>query len=136
MRKGMFALAAALVAASVPAEPAECQEKVTPIFKQEIANVPGKSLVALEVAYAPGAESAAHSHPGSAFVYAYVLTGEIASALDDEEPRIYRAGESWHERPGARHRVSRNASPTKPAKLLAIFVLDSDEGELVTAEGE
>ena len=45
-------------------------------------------------------------------------------------PGVYRAGESWHEVPGAHHRVSRNASKTKPAKLLAVFVADSGTSQL------
>ncbi len=44
----------------------------------------------------------------------------------------YRAGESWYEPPASRHLVSRNASKTKPARLLAVFVADSDEKELTT----
>ena len=102
-------------------------ETATPIFKHELPNVPGKSLIAVEVEYPPGAASPSHTHAKSAFIYAYVLSGEIISAVDDEKPRVYRAGESWYEAPGAHHRVSRNASDTQPAKLLAIFVLDPDE---------
>jgi quercetin dioxygenase-like cupin family protein len=60
-----------------------------------------------------------------------VLSGEIISAVDDEKPRVYRTGESWHEAPGAHHRVASNASKTKPAKLLVIFVMDPGEPELV-----
>ena len=36
------------------------------------------------------------------------------------EYRVYKAGESWSELPGDRHKVSANASETKPAKLLAV----------------
>lgn len=104
---------------------------VTPIFERELQNVPGKSLLAVEVVYPPGGVSPPHRHPPSAFVYAYVVSGEVVSAIDDQPPRVYRAGESWSEAPGARHRVSRNASKTKPAKLLAVFVKDSGKGQLV-----
>ncbi len=34
--------------------------------------------------------------------------------------------------PGDRHSVSENASKTEPAKLLAVFVVDTDEKELTT----
>jgi quercetin dioxygenase-like cupin family protein len=87
-----------------------------------------------EVLYGPGEASPSHTHPKSAFIYAYVLSGEIVSAVDGEEPRIYRAGEGWYEVPGAHHRVSRNASKTEPAKLLAIFVMDPAERQLVTPD--
>jgi hypothetical protein len=33
---------------------------------------------------------------------------------------------------GLRHRVSRNASQTEPAKLLAVFVVDTDDKNLTT----
>ena len=49
---------------------------------------------------------------------------------------MYRAGESWAEVPGDHHAVSANASETEPAKLLAVFVLDSDETNLVTDDKE
>jgi hypothetical protein len=45
--------------------------------------------------------------------------------------RIYRAGESWSA-PGAIHSISRNASKTAPAKLLAVFVLDTNDKALTT----
>jgi quercetin dioxygenase-like cupin family protein len=106
-------------------------ETATPIFERELPNVPGKSLLAVEVVYPPGAATPSHTHPRSAFIYAYVVSGEVVSAVDNEPPRIYRAGESWYEAPGAHHRVSRNASKTKPAKLLAVFVKDSGKGQLV-----
>ena len=103
----------------------------TAIFEGELPNVPGKSLLAVEVIYPPGGASPAHRHPDSAFIYAYVVSGEIVSAVNGERPRIYRAGESFYEAPGAHHRVSRNASRTKSAKLLAVFVKDSGKGQLV-----
>ncbi|TIP76485.1 MAG: cupin domain-containing protein, partial [Mesorhizobium sp.] len=38
---------------------------------------------------------------------------------------------SWSEYPGDRHRVSQNASATDPARLLAVFIVDTGETELV-----
>ena len=87
--------------------------------------------MAVEVVYPPGGGSPSHRHPPSAFIYAYVVSGEIVSAVDDEKPRVYRAGESFYEAPGAHHRVSRNASRTRPAKLLAVFVKNTGNDELV-----
>ena len=107
-------------------------ETVVPKFDQAITNIPGKSLVVVEVEYAPGAASPSHTHAKSAFIYAYVLSGEIESKVNDEQPRVYRAGESWYETPNARHQISRNASKTTPAKLLAVFVVDSNDKPLTT----
>jgi quercetin dioxygenase-like cupin family protein len=101
-------------------------------FEQAIPNIPGKSLVAFVVDYAPGGASPSHTHAKSAFIFAYVVPGEIESQVNDGPKRVYRAGESFFETPGSSHPVSRNASKTEPAKLLAIFVVDSDDKELTT----
>lgn len=107
-------------------------QTVTKNFEAAIPNIPGKSLIAVEVDYAPGAASAPHTHAKSAFIYAYVISGAIESKVNDGEKRIYRAGESWSEPPGATHSISRNASKTEPAKLLAVFILDTDDKALTT----
>lgn len=107
-------------------------ETVTPKFKQVIPNIPGKSMVVVEVDYAPGAASQPHRHAKSAFIFAYVVSGEIESRVNDGETRIYKAGESWSEPPDAIHSVSRNVSKTRPAKLLAVFVVDTDDEALTT----
>jgi quercetin dioxygenase-like cupin family protein len=107
-------------------------QTVTQNFGAAIPNIPGKSLIAVEVEYAPGAASPAHTHAKSAFIYAYVISGAIESKVNDGETRVYRAGESWSEAPGATHSISRNASKTEPAKLLAVFVLDTNDNPLTT----
>jgi len=105
--------------------------KVTQIFDRELPNVPGKSMRAVLVEYGPDAASPSHRHPASAFIYATVLKGEIRSKVNDEPERVYKAGESWTEVPGDHHKVSANASSTKPARLLAIFVVDTTEQEIL-----
>jgi quercetin dioxygenase-like cupin family protein len=107
-------------------------QTVTKNFEAAIPNIPGKSLIAVEVDYTPGAASAPHTHAKSAFIYAYVISGAIESKVNDGETRIYRAGESWSEPPAATHSISRNASKTEPAKLLAVFVLDTNDKALTT----
>ena len=107
-------------------------ETVTKNFEAAIPNIPGKSLIVVEVDYAPGAASVPHTHAKSAFIYAYVISGAFDSKVNDGETRTYRAGESWSESPGAIHSISRNASKTEPAKLLAVFVLDTNDNPLTT----
>ena len=104
--------------------------KVTLVSDHELPNVAGKSLRAVLVEYGPGAGSPSHRHPSSAFIYARVLEGAIRSKVNDAE-RTYQAGESWTEKPGDHHQVSQNASSTAPAKLLAIFVVDTSDREIV-----
>lgn len=106
-------------------------ETVTPLFKRALPNVPGKALLAVEVSFPPGAAAPPHTHPASAFLYAYVLSGEIVSAVDEAPPRVYKTGDSWYEAPGARHPVTRNPSKDTPARLLVVFITDPDEPRLV-----
>lgn len=126
------AFTAIAIATTAPATAHDVGDKVTPNFEQAIPNIPGTSLIALVVDYPPGGASLPHTHAKSAFIYAHVISGEIESKVNNGETRVYRAGESWSESPGSSHPISRNASKTKPAKLLAIFVVDTDDKELTT----
>jgi quercetin dioxygenase-like cupin family protein len=123
---------AACLALAAPAAAHSPGESVTTNFEHAIPNIPGKSLIAVVVDYAPGAASPSHTHAKSAFIYGYVISGEIESQVNDGPKRVYRAGESFYEAPGSSHPVSRNASATKPAKLLAVFVVDTDDKVLTT----
>ena len=106
------------------------ESKVTLVYEHALPNVPGKSMKGVLVEYGPGGFSAAHTHPNSAFIYATVLEGAIRSQVNDGPVVTYRAGESFSELPGDRHGVSENASATEPARLLAVFVVDTGETEL------
>jgi quercetin dioxygenase-like cupin family protein len=106
--------------------------KVTLVYQHELPNVPGKSMKGVLVEYGPGGYSPGHMHAKSAFIYATVLEGAIRSQVNDGPVTTYEAGQSFTELPGDRHRVSANASETKPAKLLAVFVVDTNETELTT----
>jgi len=105
-----------------------------PAFNLPIPNIPGKSIEALVVDYPPGGGTPAHRHAKSAFITGYVLSGAIRSQVDDAPARIYHQGEYFTESPGAHHTISENASKTEPAKLLAIFVLDTGEVPLTTLD--
>ena len=98
-------------------------------------NVPGKSIKGVLVEYGPGGYSPGHTHPKSAFIYATVLEGAIRSQVNDGPVTIYTAGQNFSEMPGDRHAVSANASETQPAKLLAVFIVDTNETALTTLSG-
>jgi len=120
----------ALTAAFLGSRPAMATgDQVQVVFSQKLPNVPGKTLTAVAVDYAPGGKSGPHHHAG--VVFAYVVSGEIRSQVDQGPARVYHAGESFFEGPGAHHVVSENASASKPAKLLAVFVAD-DGADLTT----
>ena len=131
-------VAAAVIVTAALANPAGAKDahaggkaaKVTLVYEHELPNVPGKSIKGILVEYGPGGFSEAHTHPSSAFIYATVLEGSIRSQVNDDPAKVYKAGESFSEMPGDRHSVSENGSKTKPAKLLAVFVVDTAQKEL------
>ena len=132
LRVLLLSAAAALFAPIVVAQGTIAPEaKVSVVSDHELPNVPGKSMRAVLVEYAPGAGSPSHRHPTSAFIYARVLEGAIRSKVNDEPERTYQTGESWTEKPGDHHQVSKNASTTESAKLLAIFVVDTSDRQIV-----
>jgi quercetin dioxygenase-like cupin family protein len=109
---------------------AENGGRASKVFEQTLPNVPGKSLTAVVVDYAPGAASGSHHHAASGFIFAYVVSGAIRSQLEGQPAVVYQTGQSWSEPPGAHHVVSANASATEPARLLAVFV--ADDGAALT----
>jgi quercetin dioxygenase-like cupin family protein len=111
---------------------ADKNAKVTLVYERALPNVHGKSIKGVLVEYGLGGSSPAHTHPKSAFIYATVLERAIRSSVNDGPVVTYRAGQSFSEMPGDRHSVSENASKTEPARLLAVFVVDTDEKELTT----
>ena len=110
------------------------KSKVSVVFDHVLPNVPGKSMRGVLVEYPPGGASAAHTHPHSAFIYATVLEGAVTSKVNDGPETVYTAGQSFAEMPGDHHAVSRNASDTEPARLLAVFVVDTADTKLVTED--
>ncbi|MFS2155571.1 cupin domain-containing protein [Rhizobium sp. Rhizsp42] len=106
--------------------------KVTLVYEHPLPDVPGKSIKGVLVEYGPRGYSSAHTHAKSALIYATVIEGAIQSALNGGETKTFTAGQNFTELPGDRHDVSANASKTEPAKLLAVFVVDTDDTVLTT----
>ena len=94
------------------------------VFKHDLPGVSLKdwAVTAVEVSYGPGESSPAHRHPG--ITIAYVLEGEIRSKVEDGPEQTYTAGQMFLETPEQLHAVSRNASTTRPAKLLALLLAE------------
>jgi hypothetical protein len=102
-------LVAALPFGGVLAAPAKSKNaRVTLVYQRELSNVPGKSIKG-----------------GVA----------IRSQVNDGPVTTYEAGQSFSELPGEHHGVSANAGETKRAKLLAVFVVDTNETELTIPFG-
>lgn len=129
-RRDVMGALAALVAGLQGAEAQPAPARKGPIFTGDLpeVNLKGWAATAVEVAYAPGQGSGAHRHPG--ITIAYVLEGEIASKVGDGAEKVYKVGEMFMETPNQLHGVSRNASQTKPARLLAILL--AEKGKQLT----
>jgi quercetin dioxygenase-like cupin family protein len=98
-----------------------------PVFTRDLPKVSldGWEIRVSHVDYAPGRVGMPHQHQG--FLFAYVLQGSVVAQVIGEgvpdEVRTYRTGEMFYEPIGSTHQVSKNASATEPARLLAINLL-------------
>src|SRR2546423_13152757 len=93
-----------------------------PVFKHDLPNLTMDDweVTVSYVDYAPGRVGPAHRHPG--FVLAYVLEGAVVAKISGQgEEKTYTVGQMFYEQPGATHEVSKNASQTQPARLLAMI---------------
>ena len=133
-----FALFAELLASSHPAD-AQTQAGPAaapgppgpPVFKHDLPNVTMDDweVTVSYVDYAPGRVGAPHRHPG--FVLAYVLEGAVVARISGQgEEKTYTTGQMFYEQPGATHEVSKNASQTQPARLLAMIF--AKKGSILT----
>ena len=132
-----FALLADLLASGRDADAQTQTPPATPrppVFTHDLPNLmmDGWEVTVSHVDYAPGRVGAAHRHPG--FVLAYVLEGSVIAKISGQgEERTYTAGQMFYEQPGATHEVSKNASQTQPAKLLAMIF--AKKGATLTTPG-
>lgn len=104
-----------------------------PVFQHDLPNVNMEDwqVTVSEVPYTPGRVGQAHHHAG--FVLAYVLEGSVVTKISGQPERVYKTGEMFYEPPGSTHEVSKNASSTEPAKLLALIF--AKKGETLTRPG-
>jgi quercetin dioxygenase-like cupin family protein len=131
-----FALLADLVAADAlaGAQTPAPSAAPRPVFKQDLPNVTldDWEVTVSHVDYPPGRVGAVHHHAG--FVLAYVLEGAIVTKISGQgEEKTYNVGQMFYEQPGATHEVSKNASQTQPAKLLAMIF--AKKGSVLTTPG-
>ena len=90
------------------------------VIKQRLPGEPERDIALVEVTYPPGTGSPPHVHTNG--VMAFVVSGTIVSKVGDGPEQTFHAGDAWWEPEGAIHRVSRNASFTESATLLAIYI--------------
>ena len=117
--------------AQVPATAAPVRP---PVFVHDLPalTMDGWQVTVSQVDYPPGRVGATHHHAG--FVFAYVLEGAVVTKISGQgEEKTYTTGQMFYEAPGATHEVSKNASQTEPAKLLAMIF--AKKGAVLTVPG-
>ena len=103
--------------------------QVTPILSKDLPDFPGKEGLMITVVYPPGSTDPIHRHNAHAFVY--VLEGSVVMQVKGGKEVTLTPGQTFYEGPNDIHVVGRNASTTKPAKLLVLLVKNKDAPVLI-----
>lgn len=120
----LVAMVAASAASAQAADPPSAPAVVSLITK-DLTGISNKEGTMLTVEYKPGGTSLPHRH--DAHVFVYVLEGAVKMQVDGQPEVTLTAGQTFYENPSDVHRVSANASATKPAKILVFMVKDKDK---------
>ena len=115
-------LAATFAISASAQPPAAPGASVTPLLTKPLVGVDGKEGLMLVVEYPPGVASASHRHNANTFVY--VLEGSVVMQVAGGPEVTLTAGQTFYESPSDVHTVSRNASDSKPAKILVLLLKD------------
>ena len=132
-RDALAAALALLTEAAVNAQNNSGEGPRGPVFVHDLPNLTMDDwqVTVSEVPYPPGRVGQMHHHAG--FVLAYVLEGNVVTKVSGQPEKVYKTGEMFYEPPGSTHEVSKNASSTEPAKLLALIF--AKKGETLTMPG-
>jgi quercetin dioxygenase-like cupin family protein len=93
---------------------------VTTLMSKDLVGAPGREVVVLTVEFGPGGADPVHRHDAQGFLY--VLEGSVEMQVKGGELVTLTPGQTFYEGPDDVHVVGRNASTTKPAKLLAVLI--------------
>jgi quercetin dioxygenase-like cupin family protein len=117
----LLCLMTSMVAAEEP--------KVVVLVSKDLTGIPGKEATMLTVEYPPGGSSPVHRHNAQAFVY--VLEGSIVMQVKGGKEVTLTPGQTFYEGHDDVHVMDRNASTTKPARMLVFVVKDKGAPILV-----
>ena len=105
------------------------QPPVTSLMSKDLTNMPGKEVLMITVEYPPGWSDPVHRHNAQGFIY--VLEGSVVMQVQGGKEVTLTPGQTFYEGTDDVHVVGRNASTTKPAKLLVFLVKDKGAPVLV-----
>ena len=135
MRRGSLvsyvavAAAAAIVSGVIGANVGRSQAQPAPLarttelLRQPLPDLPGREVRITLLERGPGAASPPHRHPGH-HVFGYVAEGSYEFGLNNQPPRLLKAGDLFYEPPGALHSTSRNPSKDQNMKIVIFMVAD------------
>ena len=98
------------------------EASVTSLMSKELTDFPGTEGLMITVEYPPGWSDPVHRHNAHGFIY--VLEGSVVMQVKGGKETTLTPGQTFYEGPDDIHVVGRNASSTKPAKLLVLLVKD------------
>jgi quercetin dioxygenase-like cupin family protein len=127
-RKAISLLLLCLMTSAVAARPPE----VVTVMSKALTSNPDKEGVMITVAYPPGGSDPVHRHNAQAFVY--VLEGSVVMQVKGGKEVTLTPGQMFYEGPDDIHVVGRNASTTRPARMLVFLVKDKGAPILVPVE--
>jgi quercetin dioxygenase-like cupin family protein len=106
------------------------EAKVTSLMSKDLTDISSnKEGLMIMVEYPPNGVDPIHRHNAHGFIY--VLEGSIVMQVKGGKEVTLTPGQTFYESPDDVHIVGRNASNTKPAKFLVVFVKDKGAPVLV-----
>ena len=117
-----------LMASAVTAQ----QPDVASLMSKDLTDIPGKEVLMITVEFPPGGSDPVHRHDAYGFIY--VLEGSVVMQVKGGKEVTLTPGQTFYEGPDDVHVVGRNASTTRPAKMLVILVKDKGAPILVPVE--
>lgn len=133
----ILATSLALLAFSAPAiQSAHAGDSavVAPLISKDLADMPGKEMLMITVDYPPGYDGAIHRHDAHSFIY--VLEGSVVMAVKGGKEVTLAPGQTFYEGPNDVHTVGRNASATKPAKLVVVLLKKEGADVVIPVDSE
>lgn len=131
-RFGMSLALVALAAAVIPAANAGDGALIAPLISKELADIPGKEMLMIQVTYPPGYVGEVHRHDAHSFIY--VVEGSVVMGVRGGKEVTLKAGQTFYEGPTDVHTVGRNASTTQPARLVVVLLKKKGAEVVLPAE--
>lgn len=93
---------------------------IVTLMSKALKDSPNKEVAMITVEYPPGWSDPVHRHYAQTFVY--VLDGSVVMQVKGGKEETLTPGQTFYEGPDDVHVVGRNASTTKPAKILVVMI--------------